>query len=50
MGNFEKAEKLEQLRLIENGYKIKMILTDYKGIGIDTRKDIEIAEEMLKQI
>jgi len=36
----EKAEKLEQLRLIENGIPIKMINTDYSGFGIDTPQDL----------
>ena len=44
----EKIEKLEQLRLLENGYKIKMVLTSYKGIGIDTPRDLEKAEKLLK--
>ncbi len=44
----EKIEKLEQLRLLENGYKIKMVLTSYKGIGIDTPQDLEKAENILK--
>lgn len=46
----EKIEKLEQLRLLENGYKIKMVLTSYKGIGIDTPQDLEKAENILKTI
>ncbi len=44
----EKIEKLEQLRLLENGYKIKMVLSSYKGIGIDTPQDLEKAENLLK--
>jgi len=44
----EKIEKLEQLRLLENGYQIKMIRTSYKGIGIDTPQDLEKAEKLLK--
>jgi 3-deoxy-manno-octulosonate cytidylyltransferase (CMP-KDO synthetase) len=32
----ERLEKLEQLRVLENGYKINMIETDYNSIGIDT--------------
>jgi 3-deoxy-manno-octulosonate cytidylyltransferase (CMP-KDO synthetase) len=43
----EKIEKLEQLRLLENGYKIRMVLTSYKGIGIDTPEDLEKAEKLL---
>ncbi|MDA3813614.1 MAG: 3-deoxy-manno-octulosonate cytidylyltransferase [Candidatus Cloacimonetes bacterium] len=44
----EKIEKLEQLRLLENGYKIRMVITEYKGIGIDTPQDLERAENLLK--
>ncbi len=37
----EMAESLEQLRWIENGYKIKVEETEYESIGIDTRKDLK---------
>jgi 3-deoxy-manno-octulosonate cytidylyltransferase (CMP-KDO synthetase) len=43
----EQIEKLEQLRLIENGYSIRMVQTDYRGIGIDTIDDVKSAEEKL---
>jgi 3-deoxy-manno-octulosonate cytidylyltransferase (CMP-KDO synthetase) len=39
----EKIEKLEQLRALENGFKIKMIETDSSLMGIDTREDYEEA-------
>jgi len=39
----EKVEKLEQLRALENGFKIKMIEADSSLIGIDTREDYEEA-------
>ena len=42
-GNLEKAESLEQLRWIENGFKIKVGITSYETIGIDTPKDLKIA-------
>lgn len=44
----EGTEKLEQLRAIENGYKIKMI--EVKGIekGIDTPQDLELARKKIK--
>ena len=42
---YEKIEKLEQLRLLENSIKIKMIKTDYKGFGIDMPQDLEKAEK-----
>ena len=44
----EKAESLEQLRWIENGYKIKVGFTDVETIGIDTPKDMEKALRLLQ--
>lgn len=44
----ERVEKLEQLRVIENGYKIKMIEANYNSIGIDTIEDYNKALELLK--
>jgi len=38
--NLEKIEKLEQLRILENGYKIKCIETDYDTISINDKKDL----------
>jgi len=37
----EKLEKLEQLRVLENGYNIKMVETEYIPIGVDTQKELE---------
>jgi 3-deoxy-manno-octulosonate cytidylyltransferase (CMP-KDO synthetase) len=39
----EATESLEQLRVLENGYNIKVLITDYSGIGIDTEEDLEQA-------
>lgn len=36
----EKAEKLEQLRFIEAGYKIRTVITDYESISVDTQNDL----------
>ena len=46
-GKLEQIEKLEQFRLLENGIRIKMIETDYEGIGIDTPQDLEKAEKIV---
>jgi 3-deoxy-manno-octulosonate cytidylyltransferase (CMP-KDO synthetase) len=48
-GGLEKIEKLEQLRYLENGFKIRMILTDHVSIGIDTPEDLELARQFLSQ-
>ncbi|RTY75286.1 MULTISPECIES: 3-deoxy-manno-octulosonate cytidylyltransferase [unclassified Flavobacterium] len=48
MQSLEASEKLEQLRYLEFGKRIKMIETTHIGIGIDTPEDLEKAREMLK--
>ena len=37
----EEVESLEQLRVLENGYKIKVVKTDHHFIGVDTPEDLE---------
>ena len=46
--SLEKAESLEQLRWLQNGYRIKVGLTDVETVGIDTPQDLERAEAFLK--
>ena len=41
----EEVESLEQLRVLENGYKIKVITTEQQFIGIDTPEDLEHIRE-----
>jgi len=47
MKSLEASEKLEQLRYLEFGKRIKMIETTHVGIGIDTAEDLEKARRML---
>ena len=39
----EEIEKLEQLRYLENGRRIKMVFSEVENIGIDTPEDLERA-------
>lgn len=45
----EKAESLEQLRWLANGYEIHVGLTEFSTIGIDTEADLQTAEKMLSE-
>lgn len=47
MKSLEASEKLEQLRYLEFGKRIKMVETSHIGIGIDTPEDLEKAKKML---
>jgi 3-deoxy-manno-octulosonate cytidylyltransferase (CMP-KDO synthetase) len=47
MKSLEASEKLEQLRYLEFGKRIKMIETNHIGIGIDTPEDLEKARKLL---
>lgn len=47
--SLEIAERLEQLRWLQNGYKIKVGLTDVETVGIDTPDDLQRAETYLNE-
>jgi len=46
----EKTEKLEQLRVLENGYKIKVVETPFKTLSVDSPQDIAKVEDILKTV
>ena len=43
----EKTEKLEQLRLLENGIAIQVVITDFESVGVDRPEDIDTVTRML---
>ena len=46
--DLEKTEMLEQLRMLENGMKIKVVETEYDSIGVDTQEDLKRARTYYK--
>lgn len=47
-GKLESAEKLEQLRALEHGFKIKVMETPFNSVEVDVPEDIEIVETILQ--
>jgi 3-deoxy-manno-octulosonate cytidylyltransferase (CMP-KDO synthetase) len=47
VGILERSERLEQLRALEHGYKIKLIETSFNTIGVDTPQDLERVKQIL---
>ena len=46
----EQSESLEQLRALENGYKIKVLRSDNQFIGVDTEEDLKLVNDIYKKI
>jgi 3-deoxy-manno-octulosonate cytidylyltransferase (CMP-KDO synthetase) len=46
-GRLEEVESLEQLRALEAGYRIRALLVEYEGVGIDTEEDLERASQAM---
>ncbi len=46
----EKQERLEQLRVLENGYKIKLVTTKYDSLGVDTPEDLIQARKRIEDL
>ena len=48
--DLEMAEQLEQLRMLENGFKIKVVVTEYENLAVDTPEDLDRARLHYKRI
>jgi 3-deoxy-manno-octulosonate cytidylyltransferase (CMP-KDO synthetase) len=46
-GRLEQEERLEQLRALEHGYRIRVVETTYRGFGVDTPQDLERARALM---
>ena len=48
-GDFERIEQLEQLRWLENGYRIRVVETEYDSVSVDMPDDVARVEKLLSQ-
>ena len=48
MSPLEKVESVDYLRIMENGHRVKMVLTDISTETVDTPEDLKMVEEVMK--
>ena len=48
--DLEQWEKLEQLRMLENGFKIKIVETEFDSFSVDTPEDLEKARKIYSKL
>jgi 3-deoxy-manno-octulosonate cytidylyltransferase (CMP-KDO synthetase) len=46
----QRAEELEQLKVLENGYRIRVVETALESIGVDTERDLERARALMQEV
>lgn len=49
-GDLERVEQLEQLRWLENGYRIRIVESEYDAISVDVPSDVERVENLLREM